>query len=236
MPLMQRSHGIVIFVTLATAPLAVSAQGQLTPGQARARLEVGAAFLKSGDTELATKTFAAVADADPTNWQARSLLVLAHLSVRALDKVDVEVNRLKTQNAPAATVAAVERQVAAVRQTMRVRDELARLLDAGKWQEALTSIDAGALADSRKQLLRGYVAALRGEFDAIRSTRRSTRASRSARRSFKQRVSARWSRSMSSATATAGSCRARCDDVSGRRRSAGHSRLHGRKCAPATVG
>ena len=167
-----RTRALVLVLLTISASSTVSAQGQLTPEQAKARLEVGAAFLKSGDTELATKTFAGVVDADPANWQARSLLTLAYLAVRALDKVDVELNRLRTQQTPAATMAALERQVAAVRQTIQMRDDLARLLDAGKWQEALTSIEAGALADSRKQLLRGYVAALRGEFaEARRLTR-----------------------------------------------------------------
>ena len=165
----KRLRGLaVVLLVLVTGPLALSAQSQLTAEQARARLEVGAAFLKSGDTELATKTFAAVTEADPTNWQARSLLAIAYLSVRDLDKVDIELKRLKTQNAPAATVATLERQLTAVRQTLQVRDGLTSLLSAGKWQDALTGVDASGLADPRKQLLRAYVATLRGEFDEAR--------------------------------------------------------------------
>ena len=159
---------VAVLLAVVTEPLALSAQSQLTAEQARARLEVGAAFLKSGDAELATKTFAAVAEADPTNWHARSLLAIAYLSVRALDKVDIELKRLKTQNAPASTVAALERQLAAVKQTRQVRDDLTTLLSAGKWQDALTSIDASRLPDSRKQLLRAYLATLRGEFGEAR--------------------------------------------------------------------
>jgi hypothetical protein len=109
MHLTQRNRTLVVGLLTCAATLAVSAQGPLTPEQARARLEVGAAFLKSGDTELATKTFAAVVDADPANWQARSLLALAYLSARDLGKVDIELNRLKTQKAPAQAVPGQDR-------------------------------------------------------------------------------------------------------------------------------
>jgi len=136
--------------------------------QVKARIEVGAQFLKSGDIELAAKTFTQVLDADATNWQARALLTLAYLSARDLDKVDTELRRLRAQNVPAATEAALDRQVTATRRTIQQRDELTGLLAAGKWQEALTNIDAADSPDSRKRLLKAYVAALRGEFDEAR--------------------------------------------------------------------
>jgi hypothetical protein len=136
--------------------------------QVRARIEVGAGFLKSGDIELATKTFTQVLDADATNWQARALLTLAYLTARDLAKVDTELRRLKAQNVPATTVAALERQVTSTRRTIQQRDELTGLLAVGKWQEALTKIDAADAPDSRKRLLNAYVFALRGEFDEAR--------------------------------------------------------------------
>ena len=150
------------FIECCEEALAQSAQ------QIKARIEVGAGFLKSGDIELATKTFTQVLDLDATNWQARALLTLTYLSTRDFGKVDTELRRLKAQNAPAAALAPIERQIEATRRTIQRRDELTGLLAAGKWQETLTHIDAADVQDSRKDLLKAYVAALRGEFDEAR--------------------------------------------------------------------
>ena len=134
-------------------------------GQRDARLDAGAAFLKSGEIELATKTFMAVLDGDPASWQARSLLALSYLAARDLDKVGTELTRLKTQAAPPAAIEVIERQLAGARQAARLRDEITQLLHVGKAAEALSRIESIDIPGSRKQLLRAYVAALRGEFD-----------------------------------------------------------------------
>lgn len=168
MPPTKRLHAAGLVLALGITALGASAQTPLTAEQAKARLDVGAAFLKAGDRELALKTFVSVADADPTNWQARSLLALAYLSMREFEKADAELKRVKILNAPASTVATLERQIGGALQARQQRDQLAALLNSGRWQDAQTSIAALPFPEPRKQLLRAYVAGLRGEFDEAR--------------------------------------------------------------------
>jgi hypothetical protein len=165
---MSRRWLLGIFAACLLVAGAVSSALAQSAQQVKARIEAGAGFLRSGEIELATKTFTQVLDLDATNWQARALLALTYLTVRDYAKVDVELRRLKTQNAPAAAVAPIERQLDAARRAIQQRDQLTGLLAAGKWQETLTNIDTADVQDSRKRLLKAYVAALRGEFDEAR--------------------------------------------------------------------
>jgi len=154
--------------------LAVTAWPQLAAQNAdstRAKLEVGADFLKSGDIELATKTLTQVAEADPRNWRARALLALAYLNSGQLDRVGTELERLKTLKAPEAAIEAVQRQLSGRKQSNQLRDDLTTLLRAGKSGQTLSRIDGADLPSSAKQLLRAYVAMLRGDFnEAIQLT------------------------------------------------------------------
>jgi tetratricopeptide (TPR) repeat protein len=131
----------------------------------KAKVEAGAAFLKSGEVELATKTFLGVLESNPTNWRARALLAQTYLSASDLDKADIELKRVRTLSAPPAVIELIDRQLAGARQTSGLRDELTRLLDIGKTAEALSRVARTDLPESRKQLLRAYVAAVRGEFE-----------------------------------------------------------------------
>src|SRR5262245_27093928 len=142
-----------------------AAFGGPPPDVAAGKVAAGAAFLKSGDTDLAVKTFANVLAEDPTNWQARSLLLLAYLTLDDVDKAQAELQRLKTLRAPEATTAQLEQHLAGVRQRGHIRDEVAGALRVGKWRQALTTVEASGFDDSRKRLMRAYVATLRGDFD-----------------------------------------------------------------------
>jgi hypothetical protein len=138
------------------------------PDPVKARLAVGAAFLKAGDLELATTTFRQVLDADATNWQARALLAVAYLTANDIGKASNEIERLRVQAAPAEMIDRLTRQTETIQRSTRLRDEVGALLAAGKWQDAIASIDRSELPEVRRNLLRAYVAVLRGEFDEAR--------------------------------------------------------------------
>jgi len=134
----------------------------------RTKLAAGGNLLKAGETELAMKTFNAILDADPTNWQARSLLMLGYLSSQDAAKAQIELRRLKALNAPPETVGRLERQINTVLERIKLRDDLVALLQAGRWPEGLKAIDATPVAEGNKRLLRAYIAVMRGDFDQAR--------------------------------------------------------------------
>lgn len=80
-------------------------------------------------------------------------------------QAQVELQRARTLRAPAETLAMLEKQLVSAQQRARLRDDVSGALQHGKWQEALEFINKSALDDAKKQLMRAFVATVRGEFD-----------------------------------------------------------------------
>jgi len=165
MPKYSASGVALIAVMLAGFLLRATPQQAASPDVVSRKLSAGAAFLKSGEPGLAVKIFADIVNDDPANWRARSLLLLGYLGTGEVDKAQTELRRLRSLQIPPEPLATLERQVGGVAARIKLRDDVSGLLAVGKSEQAVSTIDKSDLSQAKKQLLRAYIAALRGHFD-----------------------------------------------------------------------
>jgi TPR repeat protein len=76
-------------------------------------LATSASALKGGNFTVAVKLLSGILKDDPTNWQARALLLLAYLGTNSEANAKEEMLRLKADKAPIKTIASLDRELVA---------------------------------------------------------------------------------------------------------------------------